>query len=116
MELEQVYQQFARFAGLDAEAGRVWLPLCEAAVAKLRGMLASGAEENDARLVLAVAGEAYYQYALARGTDAQSVKIGEISVSSQSGTGAQSVRALRDELLAGASSLLEPADGLRQVL
>ncbi len=115
MELEQVYQQFARFAGLDAEAGRIWLPLCEAAIAKLRGMLVPDAPENDARLVLAAAGEAYYQYALARGTDAESVKIGEISISSQSGTGAQSVRALRDELLAGASPLLEPADGLRRV-
>lgn len=116
MELEQVYQQFARFAGLDANAGREWQPLCEAAIARLRGALASGAEENDTRLVLAAAGEAYYQYALARGTDAESVKIGEISVSSQSGTGAQSIRALRDELLANASPLLKSADGLRQVL
>lgn len=116
MELEQVYQQFLRFAGLDAEQAQEWKPLCEAAAAKLGGMLSPEAPQTDSRLTLAAAGEAYYQYALLHcGTDAKSVRIGDVSVSTQNGTGAQAARTLRDELLAGAAALLEPVGGLRRV-
>ncbi|MDD4808216.1 MAG: hypothetical protein PHU30_06960 [Oscillospiraceae bacterium] len=118
MELEQVYQQFLRFTGLDAEQGEEWMPLCEAAAAKLSGMLIPDTmEQTDSRLTLAAAADAYYQYALANSTaDAKSIKIGDVSVSSQSGTGADSARALRDELFAGIASFLQPASGLRQVV
>lgn len=73
---------------------------------------------DDPRLVLAAAGEAFYQYSLvSSGGEAQSLKIGDISVSESSGNGGSSgARTLRDLLLARAAGLLEPGfAGLWQV-
>jgi hypothetical protein len=73
---------------------------------------------DDPRLVLAAAGEAFYQYSLvSSGGEAQSLKIGDISISESSGNGGSSgARTLRDLLLARAAGLLEPGfAGLWQV-
>ena len=73
---------------------------------------------DDPRLVLAAAGEAFYQYSLvSSGGEAQSLKIGDISISESSGNGGSSgARTLRDLLLAKAAGLLEPGfAGLWQV-
>ena len=73
---------------------------------------------DDPRLVLAAAGEAFYQYSLvSSGGEAQSLKIGDISISESSGNGGSSgARTLRDLLLAKAAGRLEPGfAGLWQV-
>ncbi len=66
---------------------------------------------DDPRLVLAAAGEAFYQYSLvSSGGEAQSLKIGDISISESSGNGGSSgARTLRDLLLAKAAGTTLPA-------
>lgn len=116
MELGQVVEQFVRFAGIDEELAKQWEPLCQAAIANLREQLAPGVDLTDSRLTLAAAADAFYQYALIHSSDdAKSVKIGDVSVSSQSGTGAQTARALRSELRTAIAPLLQPVCGLRMV-
>lgn len=118
MDIEQVYAQFAFFAGLSSQAAVGWHSLCDAVVQRLTSRLRPDADAADARLVLAAAGEAYYQYSLAQGTGtAQSVRVGDIAVSDQSGgANGSNIQRLRDELLWNAAELLECSfAGLRQV-
>lgn len=116
MEQNQVFEQFMRFAELDVEQARKWEPLCQAAAVSLREQLMDGADVTDDRLTLAAAADAFYQYALIHSVDdAKSVKIGDVSVSSQSGTGAQTARALRSEMRTAIAPLLQPVCGLRTV-
>lgn len=119
MNSELVETFFLSFAGLDEATLPKWKPLCDAACVGILSRLREGADAADDRLSLAAAGAAYAQYVLlAGGVDAQSVKIGDISVSGQSGGGSyQNAAALRDELFAGAAALLLPdgGAGLRQV-
>lgn len=117
MVLSEVRAEFALFAGLSGEAAEKWEFLCAGAIDKLRASLADGADENNPQLTHAAAGEAYYRYALCQGADAQSVRVGEISVTeSSSGGGCENAARLRDELLAGAAGLLNGAGaGIWQV-
>ncbi|MCI8648798.1 MAG: hypothetical protein HFG20_01630 [Anaerotruncus sp.] len=118
MDATQVLAQFARLSGLSLEQAQEWSVLCDAAAARLEGMLREDADTADARLALAAAGMAYYQYRLLRQDgSASSVKIGEVSVSNSSESGRlEDVRTLQEELLAAAAPLLDGCcAGLRQV-
>lgn len=105
MDTEAIFSRFVRLAGLDADGAEEWMPLCAAAAAKLAGRLLPGADAADERLLLAAAGEACYQYALSR-QNAQSIRVGDISLSPAAG-GIEGMRLLRDELLAAAAGLLD---------
>lgn len=105
MDTEAIYSRFVRLSGLDTDEAGDWKPLCAAAAAKLSACLLPGAPEADERLLLAAAGEACYQYALAQ-QNTQSIRVGDVSLSSEGG-GIEGMRLLRDELLAGAAGLLD---------
>lgn len=113
MDRNQVITQFALLSGLSQQNAEAWGSLCDAAATRMSLMLRSDADADDPRLPLAAAGEAYYRYLLAsQGGEAQSIKVGEISVSqSSSAGGLNGARTLRDELLAGAADLLECSVG-----
>lgn len=104
----KVFAQFCLYAGLSLSAAKDWLPLCQGAIQKIGCCLAPGADVSDPRLILAAAAESYYQYSLCRtGTNAQSISIGDISVSDSSGaSGTEAICRLREEALAAASDLL----------
>ena len=118
MDRETVFQQFLQFAGLDAQQGEPWMPLCEAACAQLEGRLRPQADPKDGRLVLAAAAcAAHWQQLAAGGTLGDHFTVGEVSVSRQSGQG-EGAQGLWQSLLAAAAPLLAPepgAGGLWQV-
>ncbi len=118
MNLDQVYAQFALFAGLPQEEREKWAALCEAAIARVRGMLLPDALDSDPRLTLAAAGEVYYQYRLLQNSHGvQNIKVGDISVSGGVCDTVKEALALRDELFSGAAGLLNCGfAGLRQVV
>lgn len=109
MDFEAVYRQFLLFAGLDAEGGMDWRPLCAAAADSLADGLRPGANAADPRLVLAAAGEAFHRYALARaGAAPQTVRVGDVSYAEGDGPDlAARAQSLRDALFAGAAPLLD---------
>ena len=113
MDRETVFQQFLQFAGLDAQQGEPWMPLCEAACAQLEGRLRPQADPKDGRLVLAAAAcAAHWQQLAAGGTWGDHFTVGEVSVSSQSGQGdGDSLGQLYEGLLAAAAPLLSGGPG-----
>lgn len=115
MDGEGIFQRFLLFAGLTAEAGEAWRPLCEAAGARFSALVREDVDPDDARLVNVAAAEACCQYRLARADgSAASFRVGEVSVS-ESADGAKNPAALRDELFAAAAGLLKPSAVLRLV-
>lgn len=117
MDIDQIYSQFRLFAGLSEVQAGDWLPLCRASARRIEAARLPDTPADDERLVLAAAGDAYYQYTLTRAAgNAQSFRIGDISVSESANSTPDGVRQLRDELLANAAGLLDcPFAGLRQV-
>lgn len=119
MQTQAILQQFMLLSGMDTQEAARWTSLCDAAGQVLLRMLQPDAPMEDIRIALAAAAIAYYQYCLCgQGIHAQSLKLGDLSVSSENGgSSVQHAQALRDSFLENiAEYLLPQGAGLLQVM
>ena len=104
---ERVTEMFIRFADLTPEEGVEWQPVVEAAIGEVSRMLPGEiAPEDEARVVLACAAVAYYQYCLIAKNEAVDVKLGDLSVS-QTGDYLKTAERIREAFLNGIRDLTQ---------
>ena len=113
MEEQEVLRLFGLFTGLPEEEAAGWAVLCRSAMAELAGRLRPGvdpaSEANRERLCAAAAAMAAYRYRLlGAGQSPDSLKVGEITLTSGGNSGGLGAAAmLQQEYLAAVSELVD---------
>ncbi|MEG1869414.1 MAG: hypothetical protein RR205_01045 [Oscillospiraceae bacterium] len=110
--ISKVVDSFVIMTKLTHEQALAYLPLCEAGVQTVYGMIGEwvDVERNEERLALAAAGIAFYSYSLAVQSGnlegVNSFKLGELTVQQNEGS-LEKAKSLRDEMLSYISDLLK---------
>ena len=114
MNYVQVLLQFCTLAGIDESEAEKYFDICCASGTKVEKHIKPGENPNDRRLIYAAAALAYYQFSLIKASggisDAQSVTVGDITVSRGSGSVSESckhAKELYEDAMASAADLME---------
>jgi len=104
---QSVIKEFCLYTGLSEAEAAGWTTLLQSAVSEIDGRIADrrSIERNQALLGHVAAALAFYRYRLLSGSGETVLKAGDLSVSSRGGITA--ARAVRDEALLAAGSLLK---------
>lgn len=113
MEEQEVLRLFGLFTGLSEEEAAGWAVLCRSTIAELTGRLRPGvdpaSDANRERLSAAAAAMAAYRYRLlGAGQTPDSLKVGEITLTSGGSSGGiGAAAALQQEYLAEVRELVD---------
>ena len=113
MEEQEVLRLFGLFTGLSEEEAAGWAVLCRSTIAELTGRLRPGvdpaSDANRERLSAAAAAMAAYRYRLlGAGQTPDSLKVGEITLTSGGSSGGiGAAAALQQEYLAAVRELVD---------
>lgn len=109
MEQSRIMALFVRLAGLTEEESVGLEPICQWGLGTLRGMLRTGAEtpENIPRLELAAAGAVCRLYRLLSVGEGESLRAGDLQMTTDAPQALAAADRLWEELLASVADLVE---------
>lgn len=110
IDISLVVERFLLYAGLEQADGKI-TSLCQSSKNRMESLIKSTAEDNDDRLIVAAASDAFYQWSLLKkAVDEESfssLRAGDITVKNDSDSVIKAAEKIRDEAFKALEGLID---------